>query len=181
MIHKMFRLLFCSAAFLISCRSIHVQQAIVKQRPAENPNKEKLFEIKRTIKSVGPVLAASFCAAAIMYPLDLVRALQMANMGSASKYTTIQLLDNFKKTHGMKGFFTQGLAPELARATWMRFLKFSLFPVAHFAIKYIFFRMLLKNLSIKSCLLRSGISESKGTPKSKAIAAIIAAVPEVFL
>jgi hypothetical protein len=67
-----------------------------------------------------------------MYPLDLVRALQMANAGS--KETTLQLLSNFKKTHGVQGFFTQGLAPELARATWMRSVKFGLFPIIHLGI-----------------------------------------------
>ena len=40
----------------------------------------------------------------------------------------------------------------------MRFLKFSLFPVVHFKLH--------------------GIPENIGTPKSKAIAALIAAVPE---
>jgi hypothetical protein len=56
----------------------------------------------------------------------------MANAGSGVKLTTVQLLSNFRKAHGIKGFFTQGLAPELARATWMRFIKFSLFPLTHF-------------------------------------------------
>jgi hypothetical protein len=70
---------------------------------------------KQSLKKVGPILAASFCAAAIMYPLDLIRALQMANANSGVKLGTIQLLDNFRKVHGISGFFTQGLAPELAR------------------------------------------------------------------
>ena len=44
------------------------------------------------IKQVGPILAASFCAAAIMYPLDLIRALKMANANSGTKLSTFQLL-----------------------------------------------------------------------------------------
>jgi Mitochondrial carrier protein len=87
-------------------------------------------------------IASSFVVAALMYPVDLVRALQMANAGSS--LTTGQLLSNFKAAHGLKGFFTQGLAPELFRSTWMRFVKFGLFPVAHLAIT-------------------NGIPEAKGT------------------
>ena len=116
---------------------------------------------KSTLARLAPVLAASFCAAAIMYPLDLVRALQMANAGSGTKSTTIQLLANFKNTYGFKGFFTQGLAPELARATWMRFVKFSLFPIVHLAVT-------------------NGIEESKGNSASKALAAMIGSVPEAL-
>lgn len=96
-----------------------------------------------------------------MYPVDLVRALQMSNAGgSGLKLTTMQLLSNFRKAHGMKGFFTQGLAPELARSTWMRFIKFSLFPVVHLGLH--------------------GIPESAGNGLQKAVAAIVAAVPEAL-
>jgi len=110
-------------------------------------------------KTLTPILAASFCAAAIMYPLDLVRALQMANAGT--KQTTLQLLTNFRNTHGWAGFFTQGLVPELARATWMRFVKFGLFPIIHMGIT-------------------GGIPESKGNSKTKAISAILTSFPEVM-
>ncbi|RYH09531.1 hypothetical protein EON65_40100 [archaeon] len=148
-----------------------------------------------TFRRMLPILASAFCAAAIMYPLDLVRALQMANAGTSnppvpapntflhpstpknpcaqatyyfidglnpsfycylklgSGLTTGQLLANFKNDHGVigmykslvpstspippiyplfpSGFFTQGLVPELARSTWMRFVKFALFPLVH--------------------------------------------------
>ena len=76
------------------------------------------FSSSSFIKSAGPVLLSAFCAAAIMYPMDLIRALQMANAGSGEKLSTLHLLQNFQKVHGFKGFFTQGLAPELARSTW---------------------------------------------------------------
>ena len=46
----------------------------------------------------------------------------MANAANQKK--TAVLLQNFAKIHGVQGFFTQGLAPELARSTWMRFIKF---------------------------------------------------------
>lgn len=114
---------------------------------------------KSMVARLAPILASSFCAAAIMYPLDLVRALQMANAGSGTKLSTIQLLTNFKNTYGFQGFFTQGLVPELARATWMRFIKFSMFPIVHI-------------------MVTNGIEESKGNSATKALAAIIASIPE---
>lgn len=115
-------------------------------------------KLRQTLKKVLPILASAFCAAAIMYPLDLVRALQMANAGSG--LTTGQLLSNFHKAHGLKGFFTQGLAPELARSTWMRFIKFALFPAVHEAI--------------------TGLPESKGNELTKALAAIVSSIPEAI-
>jgi solute carrier family 25 2-oxodicarboxylate transporter 21 len=107
-----------------------------------------------------PVLFAAFSAAAVMYPVDLVRALAMANSGSGTKLTTTQLLSNFRRAHGVQGFFTQGLVPELARSTWMRFIKFSLFPVVHMTLH--------------------GIPEVAGTGLQKAAAAIVAAIPEAI-
>jgi len=93
-----------------------------------------------------------------MYPLDLVRALQMANAGS--KLTTRELLSNFQSVHGLQGFFTQGLVPEIARSTWMRFIKFSLFPIVHRSIY--------------------NVPERLGSPLSKAVSAIVSSVPEAM-
>jgi len=107
---------------------------------------------------MAPILTAAFCTAAIMYPLDLIRALQMANAGS--KFTTKELLSNFHAVHGLQGFFTQGLAPEIARSTWMRFIKFSLFPVVHHSIYK--------------------VPESLGSPLSRAVSAIVSSVPEAI-
>lgn len=112
------------------------------------------------LQSLGPVLASAFCVAALMYPLDLIRALQMANAGSGVKLTTGQLLSNFKNAHGITGFFTQGLAPELARSTWMRFIKFGLFPIIHLKL--------------------TGLTEKQGSSKTKALAAIFASIPEAI-
>lgn len=111
-----------------------------------------------TLRTLAPILASAFSVAALMYPLDLVRALQMANAGS--KLTTLELLKNFKDVHGVSGFFTQGLAPELARSTWMRFIKFGLFPIIHLAV--------------------SGLPEKLGTPYTKALAAIVSSIPEAI-
>ena len=110
------------------------------------------------LRAIGPVLASSFCAAALMYPLDLVRALQMANAGSG--LSTKQLLVNFKNTHGYKGFVTQGLLPEVIKATWARFVKFSMYPIAHLAI--------------------TGMSDKHGNAFTKAMAGTLASIPEVF-
>ncbi len=115
---------------------------------------------KKLIKNLGPVLVSAFCVAALMYPLDLIRGLQMANAGAGVKLSTTQLLSNFKKAHGIFGFFTQGLAPELVRSTWMRFIKFSLFPLAHIAI--------------------TGVSDSQGTSVSRSLAAILSSIPEAI-
>jgi len=82
----------------------------------------------------------------------------MANAGA--KMSTAELLSNFRKAHGYTGFFTQGLVPELARSTWMRFIKFSLFPVVHVAL--------------------TGLPESKGSGLSKAVVAIISSIPEAI-
>lgn len=117
-----------------------------------------LSEVLPSLRSMAPILSAAFCTAAIMYPLDLVRALQMANAGS--KLTTRELLSNFRGVHGLQGFFTQGLAPEIARSTWMRFIKFSLFPVVHRSIY--------------------SVPESLGSPLSKAVSAIVSSVPEAM-
>ena len=38
-------------------------------------------EIRKSLKSLIPILASAFTAAAIMYPIDLLRALKMANAG----------------------------------------------------------------------------------------------------
>eukprot|EP00596_Hydrurales_sp_CCMP1899_P001212 CAMPEP_0119036202 /NCGR_PEP_ID=MMETSP1177-20130426/3730_1 /TAXON_ID=2985 /ORGANISM="Ochromonas sp, Strain CCMP1899" /LENGTH=304 /DNA_ID=CAMNT_0006995647 /DNA_START=244 /DNA_END=1158 /DNA_ORIENTATION=+ len=109
---------------------------------------------------MGPVLASAFCVAAIMYPLDLIRGLEMAAASDGLKATTGELLNNFRSIYGIQGFFTQGLAPELLRSTYMRFVKFSLFPIAHMAL--------------------TGVSEKSGTALTKAMAAIVASFPEAI-
>jgi len=114
---------------------------------------------KSLLKVIGPALASSFVAATLMYPFDLIRALSMANAGSS--LTTMELLKNFKKIHGYQGFFTQGLVPEVVKATWARFIKFSLYPVCH-------------------KLITNGLLENQGSAMTKAFAGILASIPEVI-
>ena len=148
----MFGLRLLVVAFLsLSVEARQVAVSVVNKPPI-------LDKKPSTVKQLAPVLCASFCVAAIMYPFDLIRALQMANAGS--KETTLQLLSNFRKTHGVQGFFTQGLVPELARATWMRTIKFGLFPIVHLNV--------------------AGVPEAKGTGLSKTIAAILTSIPEAI-
>lgn len=141
-----------------SCDNVDIVGAVQQQIITQTPTKQSNF--KKLLRQLGPILASAFVVAALMYPLDLVRALQMANASSGIKLSTGQLLDNFRKIHGIQGFFTQGLAPELARSTWMRFMKFSLFPLIHVAL--------------------TGVAEAKGSTTSKALAAILSSIPEAI-
>jgi len=135
--------------------------SINKSIISQNGGAKAPISTAATLKPLVTVAVASFCAAAIMYPVDLVRALQMANAGSGVKQSTLELLSAFQKTHGTRGFFTQGLGPELARATWMRFVKFGLFPIVH------------KKVS-------GGLSEAQGSPFTRAVAGILSSVPEAI-
>ncbi|CAM9211228.1 unnamed protein product, partial [Ectocarpus fasciculatus] len=79
-----------------------------------------------------PALAASFCTAALLYPLELLNALKMAGVGGGtSVLSTRELIAHFKEAHGVLGFFLQGLVPHVARSTLMNFVAFALFPPLH--------------------------------------------------
>ena len=150
--------MFALVTILLACMSLLGEGRQIAVQVVQKPSPAVLERKPSTAKQLVPVLCASFCVAAIMYPLDLIRALQMANAGS--KETTLQLLSNFRKTHGIQGFFTQGLVPELARATWMRTIKFGLFPIMHLSV--------------------AGVPEAKGTGLSKIMAAILTSIPEAI-
>merc|ERR1711972_718631 len=92
----------------------------------------------------------------IMYPVDVVRAICMANPGTGAG----EALSGFLKAHGVMGFVKQGLVAEVTRATISRAVKFFMFPVCHKALY--------------------GVPETKGMPVSKGIAGALATVPEVF-
>lgn len=94
--------------------------------------------------------------AVAMYPVDLVRALKMSSAAEGGSIPT--LLKNFYAQHGAKGFVSQGVGPEMARATYMRVLKFFLFPIMH------------RNLF--------GTDVAQGNPGTKAVAAALASLPE---
>lgn len=82
-----------------------------------------------TFETLAPISAACAVTAGLMYPVDVVRALSMASASGPN----ISIKD-FVKTHGIKGVMTQGLVPEITRATWMRILKFFFFPITFEAI-----------------------------------------------
>ena len=67
------------------------------------------------------------------YPVDLVRALKMSSAAEGNVGVGT-LVRNFHAAHGMKGFVTQGVGPEMLRATYMRVSKFFLFPIMHRAM-----------------------------------------------
>jgi hypothetical protein len=112
----------------MSCRQALVQVKVAAT--AKSVSSDTTPAWKTSLKKVGPILAASFCAAAIMYPLDLVRSLQMADAGSAVKQTTLQLLGRDtivvyiippERTHLYIRLYTQ-----IISGKYMDFLDFSL-------------------------------------------------------
>jgi len=107
------------------------------------------------LDTLPPIAAACAVTAVAMYPVDVARALKMASATGPTKYT----MSEFIKVHGLKGALSQGVAPEVARATWMRILKFFFFPITHEKMW--------------------GKPTSKGTPFEKAIAGAVAVIPEV--
>eukprot|EP00301_Raphidiophrys_heterophryoidea_P020629 c5270_g1_i1.p1 GENE.c5270_g1_i1~~c5270_g1_i1.p1 ORF type:complete len:335 (-),score=62.13 c5270_g1_i1:177-1091(-) len=110
-------------------------------------------------QTLPPITAGALATATVMYPADLVRALKMSAAAEQPLPITA-LLKNFYNTHGAKGFVTQGVGPEMARATYMRVLKFFLFPICHRAIY--------------------GKNPSEGTWVTKGIAAAACSLPEGF-
>ena len=72
-----------------------------------------------------PLSAAALTTATLMYPVDVLRALKMASAGSSEALT----ISGFYAKYGMKGFVSQGVIPELARASVMRVSKFFFFPI----------------------------------------------------
>ena len=54
------------------------------------------------------------------YPVDLLRALKMSAAAEGRGGGAVQLVKEFHAVHGLKGFATQGVLPEMMRATYMR-------------------------------------------------------------
>ena len=116
--------------------------------------------------TLSPIILAAATTGAAMYPLDLIRALKMTSMSgnataSGKSVSTLQLVADFRTRFGLKGFVSQGLGPELLKATASRSLKFFLFPLAHRSV--------------------FGGPPRAGTPLTRAAAGCLAAVPEVCL
>mmetsp|Transcript_7933 Transcript_7933/g.19394 ORF Transcript_7933/g.19394 Transcript_7933/m.19394 type:complete len:301 (-) Transcript_7933:251-1153(-) len=107
-----------------------------------------------------PITCGALTTATAMYPVDVVRALKMSAASDGKKAGTMTLLKDFHARHGMIGFVSQGVIPEMVRATYMRVLKFFLFPITHRAL--------------------FGKETAQGSVSTKAIAAAVASLPEGF-
>lgn len=103
-----------------------------------------------------PITAGAVTVSIVMYPVDVVRAICMANPGTGAGAA----LSGFVQTHGMAGFVKQGLAAEVTRASFSRAIKFFLQPIAH------------KNFF--------GRPESQGNPVTKGVSGALATIPEVI-
>lgn len=77
-----------------------------------------------------PIVAGAFVTGLLMYPVDVVRAVCMANPGQSPSAS----LRWFVQENGMMGFLRQGLAAEVSRATLGRGLKFSALNPVHTSI-----------------------------------------------
>ncbi|GAB5358010.1 hypothetical protein AAMO2058_000422200 [Amorphochlora amoebiformis] len=77
--------------------------------------------------SLPPITGAAVVTSVAMYPADVIRAICMANPGTGPA----SALKGFVQAHGMAGFVKQGLAAEIARASFSRMIKFWLQPIAH--------------------------------------------------
>eukprot|EP00386_Alphamonas_edax_P000684 GDKI01002130.1.p1 GENE.GDKI01002130.1~~GDKI01002130.1.p1 ORF type:complete len:142 (+),score=48.96 GDKI01002130.1:130-555(+) len=104
-----------------------------------------------------PLTGAALSTAALMYPVDVVRALKMANASSVEPFS----LGGFYSKFGWRGFVSQGVLPELAKSTTMRVSKFFFFPIL--------------------CTNIFGEPPSKLDAKKKAVAGALATVPEILL
>jgi len=75
--------------------------------------------------SLAPLTGAAVSTAVIMYPIDVLRALKMASAGGEGGLS----IGGFYQKYGLKGFVSQGVIPEICRATAMRVSKFFFFPI----------------------------------------------------
>lgn len=109
----------------------------------------------RPMDTVPPIVGAAVVSSAVLYPVDVVRALCMSNPGIGCNTA----LRGFVSTYGLAGFVRQGLAAEVTRASISRTITFWLQPLAHAAL---FSR-----------------SANDGTPFTKGVAGVAASVPQV--
>merc|ERR1719266_1999222 len=108
------------------------------------------------LDTLPPITAGALVTSVVMYPVDVVRAICMANPGTGAG----EALSGFLKAHGVMGFVKQGLVAEVTRASISRAVKFFMQPIVH---KQIY-----------------GKPETQGTPVSKGLAGAIGTVPEVL-
>jgi hypothetical protein len=82
--------------------------------------------------SLLPLGASSFTVAVVCYPVDVLRALKMSGAGGSGVTA-----GEFYAQYGLRGFFGQGMGPEVTRATVMRVSKFFFNPVVSNVRTYI--------------------------------------------
>lgn len=108
------------------------------------------------MSSLAPLTGAAVSTALIMYPIDVLRALKMAS-ATGEAFT----ISEFYAKNGLKGFVSQGVVPEICRASAMRVSKFFFFPIM--------------------CNLFWGSTPSDTSPLKKGIAGAFATVPEILV
>mmetsp|Transcript_10979 Transcript_10979/g.34876 ORF Transcript_10979/g.34876 Transcript_10979/m.34876 type:complete len:303 (+) Transcript_10979:86-994(+) len=109
-----------------------------------------------SLDTLPPICGGALVTSVVMYPVDVVRAICMANPGTGAGAA----LKGFLEAHGVMGFVKQGLVAEVTRASISRAIKFFMQPIVHKGIY--------------------GKPETQGTPVSKGLAGAIGTVPEVF-
>merc|ERR1719266_2739817 len=108
------------------------------------------------LDTLPPITGGAVVTSIVMYPVDVVRAICMANPGTGAG----EALSGFLKAHGLMGFLKQGLVAEVTRASISRAIKFFMQPIVHKGIY--------------------GVPETKGTPVSKGLSGAIGTFPEVL-
>lgn len=104
---------------------MHIETPHMPDMPDFNlPHKH--YENKHgQIDNLPPITMASICTALVMYPVDIVRALKMAQTAKGGPHMQIhELIKKFHNQHGTKGFLTNGIGAEMMRATFSRVIKF---------------------------------------------------------
>jgi len=109
-----------------------------------------------SLDTLPPICGGALVTSVVMYPVDVVRAICMANPGTGAGAA----LSGFLQAHGVMGFVKQGLMAEVTRASISRAIKFFMQPIVHRSLY--------------------GKPETQGTPISKGLAGAIGTVPEVL-
>jgi len=101
--------------------------------------------------TLAPLTCAAVATATTLYPVDVVRAMKMTNSS----------VREFYQKFGLKGFASQGILPEVVRASAMRVSKFFFFPIV--------------------CEFLWHSKPSETSPLKKGIAGAFATVPEILV
>mmetsp|Transcript_21523 Transcript_21523/g.38029 ORF Transcript_21523/g.38029 Transcript_21523/m.38029 type:complete len:339 (-) Transcript_21523:43-1059(-) len=109
------------------------------------------------VLTLAPLTAAAVTTAGVMYPVDVMRALSMSSAGSKEPFS----VGAHYQKHGINGFVSKGVLPELAKSSVMRVSKFFFFPLI--------------------CEGLWGSGPSKCTVVEKGLAGALATVPEILM